>query len=77
MIAERSARLFLLTLASAAVALSLSPQVAATQDAYPSKPIKLIVPLAAGGGIDFTARTTAQLSSGFTTASILKISFSA
>ena len=33
---------------------------ASAQDAYPSKPIKLVVPLAAGGGIDFTARTTAQ-----------------
>jgi tripartite-type tricarboxylate transporter receptor subunit TctC len=33
---------------------------AAAQEAYPSKPIRLIVPLAAGGGIDFTARTTAQ-----------------
>jgi tripartite-type tricarboxylate transporter receptor subunit TctC len=33
---------------------------AAAQDAYPTKPIKLIVPLAAGGGIDFTARITAQ-----------------
>jgi tripartite-type tricarboxylate transporter receptor subunit TctC len=33
---------------------------AAAQDGYPTKPIKLIVPLAAGGGIDFTARATAQ-----------------
>jgi tripartite-type tricarboxylate transporter receptor subunit TctC len=41
-----------------AVALAISG--AAAQDAYPAKPIKLIVPLAAGGGIDFTARTTAQ-----------------
>ena len=29
---------------------------AAAQDGFPAKPIKLIVPLAAGGGIDFTAR---------------------
>ena len=42
----------------AAVAASLHG--AAAQDGYPAKPIKLIVPLAAGGGIDFTARTTAQ-----------------
>ena len=33
---------------------------AAAQDGFPAKPIKLMVPLAAGGGIDFTARTTAQ-----------------
>ena len=33
---------------------------AAAQEAYPAKPIKLVVPLAAGGGIDFTARATAQ-----------------
>jgi tripartite-type tricarboxylate transporter receptor subunit TctC len=33
---------------------------AAAQDKYPSRPIKFIVPLAAGGGIDFTARVTAQ-----------------
>ena len=33
---------------------------ATAQDGFPAKPIKLMVPLAAGGGIDFTARTTAQ-----------------
>jgi tripartite-type tricarboxylate transporter receptor subunit TctC len=33
---------------------------AAAQDKFPSRPIKFIVPLAAGGGIDFTARVTAQ-----------------
>ena len=27
---------------------------------FPSRPIKFVVPLAAGGGIDFTARVTAQ-----------------
>ena len=32
---------------------------AGAQD-YPSRPIRLIVPLAAGGGIDFTARVMAQ-----------------
>jgi tripartite-type tricarboxylate transporter receptor subunit TctC len=42
------------------VAITLSLSGVLAQDAYPSKPIKLIVPLAAGGGIDFTARTTAQ-----------------
>jgi tripartite-type tricarboxylate transporter receptor subunit TctC len=43
---------------SAAIVLSIG--LAAAQDGYPAKPIKLIVPLAAGGGIDFTARATAQ-----------------
>ena len=33
---------------------------AAAQDSFPSRPIKFVVPLAAGGGIDFTARVTAQ-----------------
>jgi tripartite-type tricarboxylate transporter receptor subunit TctC len=41
-------------------ALALSSCSAAAQDGFPGKPIKLVVPLAAGGGIDFTARTTAQ-----------------
>ena len=41
-------------------ALALSAQTATAQDGYPAKPIKLIVPLAAGGGIDFTARLAAQ-----------------
>jgi tripartite-type tricarboxylate transporter receptor subunit TctC len=47
-----------IALACAAVVLAVSS--AAAQDGYPAKPIKLIVPLAAGGGIDFTARTAAQ-----------------
>ena len=33
---------------------------ATAQEAFPSRPIKFVVPLAAGGGIDFTARVTAQ-----------------
>jgi tripartite-type tricarboxylate transporter receptor subunit TctC len=41
-------------------ALALSTCAAAAQEAYPAKPIKLVVPLAVGGGIDFTARATAQ-----------------
>lgn len=32
----------------------------AAQENFPSRPIKFVVPLAAGGGIDFTARVTAQ-----------------
>jgi len=46
-------------LAAAALAV-LHSYPAAAQDNYPTKPIKLVVPLAAGGGIDFTARATAQ-----------------
>jgi tripartite-type tricarboxylate transporter receptor subunit TctC len=53
-----SRRLLPYVVGCAAIAVSLCQ--AAAQDAYPSKPIKLVVPLAAGGGIDFTARTTAQ-----------------
>lgn len=50
----------LIAIASMCVAIALSPYVVAAQDAFPAKPIKLVVPLAAGGGIDFTARATAQ-----------------
>jgi len=42
------------------VAFALSSCGVAAQDGYPARPIKLVVPLAAGGGIDFTARATAQ-----------------
>ena len=58
MILRRSAGPVLIALACFVIALTIS--VAAAQEAYPAKPIKLIVPLAAGGGIDFTARATAQ-----------------
>jgi len=44
----------------ACVAFAVASPGAAAQDGFPAKPVKLIVPLAAGGGIDFTARTTAQ-----------------
>ena len=44
----------------ACVAFAVAESRAAAQDGFPAKPIKLIVPLAAGGGIDFTARTAAQ-----------------
>ena len=40
--------------------MALSVESTTAQDGYPAKPIKLIVPLAAGGGIDFTARLAAQ-----------------
>ena len=58
MIARRTAGPILVMFACVAFAVA-SPS-AAAQDGFPAKPIKLIVPLAAGGGIDFTARTTAQ-----------------
>jgi tripartite-type tricarboxylate transporter receptor subunit TctC len=40
---------------AAVVAITMS-RVATAQDAYPSKPIKIIVPYSAGGGVDATAR---------------------
>jgi tripartite-type tricarboxylate transporter receptor subunit TctC len=46
---------------SALVASLLAPlSFAAAQEAYPARPIKVIVPLAAGGGTDIVARTIAQ-----------------
>ena len=39
---------------------ALAPWAAQAQADFPSRPIKLIVPFAAGGGIDITARITAQ-----------------
>jgi len=48
---------------AAAMLLALTAS-AAAQDNLPARPIKFVVPLAAGGGIDFTARVTAQALSG-------------
>lgn len=46
---------------SALVASLLAPlSFAAAQEAYPARPIKIIVPLAAGGGTDIVARTIVQ-----------------
>jgi len=42
-----------------AIALCLSPAAALAQ-AYPAKPIRLIVPFPAGGGVDFIGRIAAQ-----------------
>ena len=58
--AQRLYGCFFLCLALACAAIAVATGGAAAQDGYPGKPIKLIVPLAAGGGIDFTARTAAQ-----------------
>lgn len=41
-------------------ALALAPQARAQTQAFPSKPIRWIVPYAAGGGSDFLARTIGQ-----------------
>jgi tripartite-type tricarboxylate transporter receptor subunit TctC len=60
MITREFFRLGLSVLTGAALALLHSLPAAAQAD-YPSKPIKFVVPFAAGGGIDFTARTTAQV----------------
>src|SRR6187200_3149467 len=48
---------------AAAMLLALAAS-AAAQDNLPARPIKFVVPLAAGGGIDFTARVTPQALSG-------------
>jgi tripartite-type tricarboxylate transporter receptor subunit TctC len=44
---------------AAVLLLSLSPAIAVAQ-AYPTKPIRLIVPFPAGGGVDFIGRIAAQ-----------------
>ncbi|MEZ2295194.1 Bug family tripartite tricarboxylate transporter substrate binding protein [Variovorax sp. RCC_210] len=49
----------------AALALGLAPQAGLAADAYPSKPIKVILPFATGGQSDVVARLiTARLSAG-------------
>jgi tripartite-type tricarboxylate transporter receptor subunit TctC len=42
------------------VALCGASVAASAQDTWPSRPIKMLVPLAAGGGVDMMARLTAQ-----------------
>jgi tripartite-type tricarboxylate transporter receptor subunit TctC len=40
--------------------LGVSPLPATAQEAWPTRPIRMLVPLAAGGGVDMMARLTAQ-----------------
>jgi tripartite-type tricarboxylate transporter receptor subunit TctC len=49
-----------LIIASAALAWGFNAQAQAPATTYPIKPIKLIAPVAAGGGLDNIARTLAE-----------------
>ena len=54
-------RTFIKHAAAAGAALSGGlPGLAFAQEAYPNRPVKFIVPLAPGGGIDFVARTVGE-----------------
>jgi tripartite-type tricarboxylate transporter receptor subunit TctC len=42
---------------------SLGARIAVAQDGYPNRPVRFIVPLAAGGGLDFVARIAGEFAS--------------
>ena len=53
---SQTRRSLLTSLAAASAASALAPWGAFAQAAYPTRPVKVIVPYAAGGGTDFFAR---------------------
>ncbi len=57
---RRASRAFAATAAAAVLALSAAAPSALAQPAYPSKPIRMIIPLAAGSAVDNAARVLAQ-----------------
>jgi tripartite-type tricarboxylate transporter receptor subunit TctC len=48
------------TLLAATAALSAAPRLARAQDAWPSRPVLMVAPLAAGSSVDIVARTIAD-----------------
>jgi tripartite-type tricarboxylate transporter receptor subunit TctC len=64
MAAMKSAHAVALILSACMCWIAACPAPAAAQADYPSRPIKMIVPFPAGGGIDMTARIAAQSLSG-------------
>jgi tripartite-type tricarboxylate transporter receptor subunit TctC len=48
------------TLALLAILCSSLGTLVSAQETWPNRPIKLVVPLTAGGGVDMMARITAQ-----------------